>query len=365
MDASLFRQPFELLPNRVWRTYRGGAVLDRIEGKAEPADGRLPEDWIGSAVAASNPARGGDPIPNEGLCTARAADGSEILMPDLLAADPEATLGAAHVAAFGVQPALLVKFIDSAVRLSIQAHPSIPWAAERLGVARGKTEAWWILETREADAWVLAGFQRPPEPEAWRRMMAEQDSEAMLACFDPVPVASGDIILIEGGLPHAIGPGITMIEIQEPSDFVVHCEFADKTLKISDEARTMGLGIDAVVDMFDYTAYTPDEVKRRFGPSPAVVREADGGRETALLAPPRTELLEARRIEVDGDFEPDFDGRYSIVVVLDGEGVLETDDGRTPLTRWTRLFLPAALDAARIKGRLTIARALPPKPPLG
>ncbi len=365
MTESLYAHPFELLPNRVWRTYTGGAVLDRIEGKAEPADGPLPEDWLGSAVAASNPARGGDPIPNEGLCTARAADGSVLLMTKVLANDPEAALGAAHVAAFGVAPALLVKFIDSAVRLSIQAHPSIPWAAERLGVARGKTEAWWILDTREAESWVLAGFQRPPEPEAWRRMIAEQDSEAMLACFDPVPVAAGDLILIEGGLPHAIGPGITMIEIQEPSDFVVHCEFADKSLKVSDEARTMGLGVDAVVDMFDYTAYTPDEVKERFGPSPSVVRETEGGRETALLGPPRTALLEARRIEVDGDFEPAFDGRYSIVVVLDGEGVLETGGRQTALKPWTRLFLPAAIDAARITGRLTLARALPPKPPKG
>ena len=212
---------------------------------------------------------------------------------------------------------------------------------------------------------MLAGFQRPPEPEAWQQMIAAQDSEAMMACFDPVPVAPGDLILIEGGLPHAIGPGITMIEIQEPSDFVVQCEYADKSIKVSDEDRTMGLGVDAVVDMFDFTAYRPDEIKSRFGPSPAVIRETVDGRETALLGPPRTNLLEARRIEVDGEFEPAFDGRYSIVVVLDGEGVLETGGRKTALKPWTRLFLPAAIDAARITGRVALARALPPRPTSG
>ena len=166
MTESLYTHPFELLPNRVWRTYTGGAFLDRIEGKAEPADSHLPEDWLGSAVAASNPARGGDPIPNEGLSTVRAVDGTELLMTDLLAGDPDAALGAAHVAAFGVAPALLVKFIDSAVRLSIQAHPSIPWAAKHLGVARGKTEAWWILQTARPipGCWPASRGRPSPRP---------------------------------------------------------------------------------------------------------------------------------------------------------------------------------------------------------
>ena len=45
-----------LSPNRVWRTYSGGLMLDRMEGKAEPQDGTFPEDWIGSTVRAINPA---------------------------------------------------------------------------------------------------------------------------------------------------------------------------------------------------------------------------------------------------------------------------------------------------------------------
>ena len=73
--------------------------------------------------------------------------------------------------------------------------------------------------------------------------------------------------------------------------------------------------------------------------------------------------LEARRIAVDGAFDPAFDGRYSILVVLDGEGTLTVGGDVTPLRPWTRLFLPAAIDAARFDGRMTLARCLPPKPP--
>jgi len=362
MTSSLYRRPFRLRPNRVWRTYEGGAVLDRVEGKPDPRDSRLPEDWIGSAVRASNPARKGEPVPDEGLSFAEACDGRVMSMIEVLSEDPEAALGAAHVAAFGATPQLLVKFIDSAVRLSIQAHPSVAWSKANLNAASGKTEAWWILETREPDAWILAGFQRPPEREAWARMIAEQDP-AMMDHFDPIPVAPGDILLIEGGLPHAIGAGITLLEIQEPTDFVVHCEYADKTLDIPETARTMGLGAERVVDMFDFNTYTPDQVKSRFGPRPVLISETEGGREEAMLTTPQTELIEARRIAVDGSFEPEFDGRYSILVVLDGEGTLTVGGDVTPLKRWTRLFLPAAIGAARLDGKMTLARCLPPKAP--
>lgn len=362
MPASVYRRPFRLLPNRVWRTYTGGTFLDRIDGKPNPKDDHWPEDWIGSAVRASNPARPGEPIPDEGLSMAEACDGRVLPMTTVLEDDPEAALGAAHVAAFGATPRLLVKFIDSAVRLSIQAHPSVAWAKQHLGVPSGKTEAWWILETRSPDAWVLAGFQRPPSREAWRRMIAEQDP-AMGNCFDPIPVAPGDILLIEGGLPHAIGPGITLLEIQEPTDFVVQCEYADKSLVVPESVRTLGLGAGRVVDMFDFTAYAPATVKERFGPRPEIITASDGGRETALLAAPQTRLLEVRRIEVAGSFAPAFDGRSSILVVLDGEGSLTVDGETMALTPWTRLFLPAAIDAATLQGNLTLARCLPPRPP--
>lgn len=361
MTVSVFARPFRLLPNRVWRTYTGGAFLDRIEGRPDPADGHHPEDWIGSAVAASNPARPGPPVPGEGISIAEAFDGRRMTMPEVLAGDPQAALGAAHVKAYGVKSQLLVKFIDSAVRLSIQAHPSVAWAKARLGVSSGKTEAWWILETRRPDAWVLAGFQRPPDRDDWRRMIAEQDSEAMMECFDPIPVERGDILLIEGGLPHAIGPGLTLVEIQEPTDFVVQCEYADKSLKVPEAARTLGLGAEKVVDLFNFTAYAPKEVKSRFGASPALIAEAEGGREEVLLAAPRTRLLEVRRISVNGRFAPAFDGRYSILIVLDGEGRLTVGGDVVPLRPWTRLFLPAAIEAATLEGRMMLARCLPPK----
>ena len=107
--------------------------------------------------------------------------------------------------------------------------------------------------------------------------MADMDSDGMAACFDRIPVVVGDVLVIEGGLPHTIGAGAMVIELAEPTDFVVRCEFADKTLKVSEADRTMGLGVDRTVDMFDFASYPADEVKKRFGPvDPAVLASGVG-----------------------------------------------------------------------------------------
>lgn len=355
-----FNQPFTILPNRIWRTYQGGAVLDKFEGKATSIDGHFPEDWVGSATRAVNPGR--EEFADEGIGQATDASGRVYSMAELYAASPEAALGAAHLAAYGNQPYLLVKLLDSAMRLHIQAHPSVAWARQHLNTSSGKTEAWWILQTRTDDAYVYLGFQHPPTTDEWRRIIDQQDLSAMEACFEPIPVVPGDVLLVDGGVPHAIGPGITMVEIQEPTDYVVRCEYAHGGLALPESARTMGLGLDRVLDLFDYTAYPAAEVKKRFGPRPNSISETSMGMEVALLAAPQTDRLEVRRIEVDGRFRIAEEDRFSILIVLAGSGRLLTDEQFTPLQPWTRIFLPASLRVVAVEGTLTLARCLPPSP---
>jgi len=355
-----YRQPFELLPNRVWRTYSGGMLLDRIEGTAQPADGHFPEDWVGSATRAVNPRR--ETLVDEGVGSARTVDGRVRSMERIFGADPVAAMGATHVEAFGPQPQLLVKLLDSAMRLHVQAHPSVTWAMQHLDSTSGKTEAWWILESREPDPWVYLGFQRPPTPEAWRDIVDRQDIDAMTACFDRVPVSPGDVLLIEGGVPHAIGPGLLMVEIQEPTDYVVRCEYAHGGVQLPESARTMGLGLDRVLDLFDYTPYPVDTVAERFGPRPRTIGRTDSGCEQVLLEAPQTDRVEARRIRTTGAMDLALDGRFSILVVLAGTGSITADGTALPLEPWTRVFLPAAVGSATLDGRMDVARCMPPKP---
>lgn len=356
-----YQQPFLILPNRVWRTYQGGATLDRWADIDKPSDSHFPEDWVGSATRAVNPGR--EHLTDEGIGRVQTMGGEAYSMHEVYTSDPVAALGAPHVAAYGAEPYLLVKLLDSAMRLHIQAHPSVAWARQQLGANSGKTEAWWILETRDDNGYVYMGFQHPPTPQQWKAIIDAQDIAAMQACFEKIPVTPGDILLVEGGVPHAIGPGIAMIEIQEPTDYVVRCEYAHGGLQLPESARTMGLGLDRVLDLFDYTAYPAAMVKDRFGPRQHTIAETSGGSETILLAAPQTDRLELRRVETWGVHNLELDGRFSILIVIDGSGTLTGDGLSIPLQRWTRLFLPAALGTVQINGNLRIARCLPPLPP--
>ncbi|HIG57217.1 MAG TPA: hypothetical protein EYQ18_25130 [Candidatus Handelsmanbacteria bacterium] len=355
-----YNQPFELLPNRVWRTYKGGAMLDQMQG-GEGEDGHFPEDWVGSATRAANMGR--EDLPDEGVGRARGGDAMEYTMEALYQGEPDKALGAAHVKAYGAQPYLLVKLLDAAMRLHIQAHPSAVWAKQHLAADSGKTEAWWILGARQEEAWVYMGFQHPPTPAQWKRIIDEQDLPAMAACFEKVPVKAGDVLLVEGGVPHAIGPGVLMVEIQEPTDYVVRCEYAHGGLQLPESARTMGLGLDRVLDVFDYTEYPLAEVKARFGPQASVLREADGGREEVLLGAPQTDRLELRRVECKGVLPLATDGRFSILIVLEGEGWLRAGGRELVLKPWSCYFLPACLADISLQGALSVALCLPPRSP--
>ena len=65
--------------------------------------------------------------------------------------------------------------------------------------------------------------------------MEKQDKARMDGCFEKIPVQVGEVWYIPGGMPHAIGEGITMLEIMEPSDLVVRCEFEREGIVVPGE----------------------------------------------------------------------------------------------------------------------------------
>ena len=151
---------------------------------------------------------------------------------------------------------VLVKYLDAAVRLPFQVHPTVDFSRRRLNSENGKTEAYYILNTRPevTEPFIYLGFQRPPGREELRRMIVEQDIPAMERCFDRIPVKPGDVFVVPGGLPHAIGGGVLMVEVMEPTDFVARIEFQVAGRTIPESARFMGRDVDFALDMFSFEA---------------------------------------------------------------------------------------------------------------
>ena len=349
-----------LPPNRVWRTYPGGMKLDRMEGKANPEDTHFPEDWIGSTTRAVN--KGREHLTEEGLSKVT-VDGETYTVKALCEEHPDAMLGAAHAAKYGANTQFLLKFLDSAIRLHIQCHPTIPFAQKHLNSNSGKTEAYVILSIRDEvkAPYIYMGFQHPPEPAEFKRMIEEQDSEAILACFDKIPIRPGDVFMVPGGMPHAIGEGVFMIEIMEPTDFAVRIEFERGGYVLPEEARFMNRGIDFALSMFNYDRTPVDAIKERFFCEPRVLKTQGGSTEYVLIDEERTPCFRVHRIQVDGRYSRTCDSFY-IGIVSKGSGSVRIGDEEWPLKEGSRFFVPHRTGAATYASEsgMEIVATLPP-----
>jgi len=220
-------RPIFFSPNRVWRCYRGGLLLDAFTGASTPADSHFPEEWIASTTRAQNGLN--QSRPDEGISFARGCSLS------LLSILPEPL-------------PVLCKFLDSAERLPIQCHPDREFAKIHYKSNVGKAESWFILGTREISCekpYILMGFTEDADPAGFREAVKKQDIETLTKMLHRVEVKTGDAFFIPGRLPHAIGPGVFMLEVQ-PERFI-------GDTRLSDTDMWGPLDVETGLDCFDFS----------------------------------------------------------------------------------------------------------------
>jgi mannose-6-phosphate isomerase len=328
-------KPLVLPPNVLRHFYAGGARIAALR-RHEPAGDHTPEEWIGAV----NAMFGSD---TRGL--SRLEDGS--LLRDRIGADPEPFLGPDHVARFGADPGLLVKLLDAGQRLPVHFHPGRAFAREALGSRYGKTEAWVIVEADPA-ASVHLGFAAPVDEAAVHEWMRSQDAGAMLAAMHELPVAAGDAVFVPAGTPHAIGAGILMVELQEPTDFSVLLEWSG--FELTEEQSHLGLGWDRALRALDRGGWDRDRL--------AALR----GTPERLLPPDADPYFRADRVTGGAALEPG----YAILVALAGEGTLVTEAGGEQLFRGgDAVLVPHAAGDGEVRGGVDALRCRPPDPNAG
>lgn len=142
-------------------------------------------------------------------------------------------------------PQLLVKYIFTSEKLSVQVHPSDRQAmAAGLG-RQGKEECWLILHA-EPGAMLGIGFRKVLDGEAIRAAALDGSIEALMQWH---PVRAGDFFYIPAGTVHAIGAGISLIEVQQHSDV---------TYRLYDYGRPRKLHLDQGVAVAAGIPYPPE-----------------------------------------------------------------------------------------------------------
>lgn len=137
--------------------------------------------------------------------------------------------------------ALLVKYIFTSERLSVQVHPNEAQARER-GLAGGKAECWYILDA-EPGATIGLGLLREVGEEELRSAALDGSIEQLI---DWRPVKAGDTFDVLPGTIHSIGGGISLVEFQQS---------ADVTFRLYDFGRPRELHLEDAIAVADRTPF--------------------------------------------------------------------------------------------------------------
>jgi mannose-6-phosphate isomerase len=113
----------------------------------------------------------------------------------------------------------------------VQVHPNDA-EAQAMGLPRGKSECWYVLSA-ESGATVAVGFREEISSEQIREAIANGTLEDKLKYL---PVKAGDMVYVDAGTVHAIGPGMVVLETQQ---------YSDVTYRLYDYGRPRELHVDA------------------------------------------------------------------------------------------------------------------------
>lgn len=157
----------------------------------------------------------------------------------------------------GAAQPLLVKFLFTSEKLSVQVHPDKA-TAQREGFAGGKDEAWWVLSA-EKGATIGIGLNEPVSKAELKAASGDGRVEEML---DWRAAQAEDFYYVPAGTIHALGPGLALIEIQEAIDV---------TYRLYDYGRDRELHVDQAVAVANPGPYHAPFAHRELTPGRTIL----------------------------------------------------------------------------------------------
>lgn len=333
-ERPIYETPVFFRRNRVFRVYQGGALFHELMGD-QAEDGNEPEEWIASAVRAINP---GHTDPLEGVSIAE--DGTPFS--ELLRRYPRQMLGDRE------ELGVLVKFLDSAIRLPMQVHPTRAFSRQHFHSNYGKAEAWLVLATRPG-ACVYFGFDRAVTREEFRQAVAcsETQREVMTTLVNRCPVKAGDVFFVPAGVIHAIGAGCLILEVQEPTDFTIQPEHWCGDYRLNAQEMYLGLEPETALECFDYQLWGPS-VAQEARKAPQELERGEGWLWEQLIGPRETPCFTMRRLKLTGGSRALDPG--AIYIATQGTGTLLGPSYRRQLRKGEYFYLPFAATTVSASG---------------
>jgi mannose-6-phosphate isomerase len=201
-----------ILKKRLW----GGTTLAELYKKTDDTETKFGESWEISDL-------------DEDISVVANGFLAENDLRDLIETYMGELVGDSVFEKSGLGFPLLIKIIDAHEDLSVQVHPDNELAQKRYE-QNGKTEIWYVMHAKE-NAGIYVGFNKSIEKQDYIEAIQKNQIASLLRFY---PVKNGDLFFIPAGTVHALGKGVRVAEIQQPSDI---------TYRIYDWNRTDDTGL--------------------------------------------------------------------------------------------------------------------------
>ncbi|MQA08064.1 MAG: mannose-6-phosphate isomerase [Pseudonocardiaceae bacterium] len=345
--------PTRLPANQPPQFYRGGAAIAEFRGAREAA-GYGPEDWVASTTTMFGQEVHGLSVLPDGR-----------LLRDAVLADPTGWLGAEHVEAFGASTGLLVKLLDAGQRLPVHCHPDDSFARQHFSSHCGKTEAWVVIGTEAERGTVHLGFRENQDADTVAEWVANQDRDAMLGALNSLEVSAGDTVFVPAGVPHAIGAGVFIVELQQPTDLSVTLEWRD--FLAGPDKGHLGIGYRTALRCLDRSGWPEHRLsslrhRSANGAAGDGSNSSNGSRaRTNLLGRHADPFFRAEWLHAEPGMR--LERSFGVLVILSGQAMLHTEAGdRVPVAKGDTVLLPHAAGTTTVDGDLAAVHCRPPGP---
>ena len=314
MSTSLYPLKFEpILKDKIW----GGTRLKTMLYKEISDANCCGESWEVSGLVGDE-----SMIINGFLAENNINELLEIYMTELV--------GEKNYEKYGLGFPLLIKFIDAQDNLSVQVHPDDELAQRKYGQS-GKTEMWHVIAS-EPGSGLYVGFNKTVSKAQFEEAIANGTVEDVLQFY---PVQPGDTFMIPAGTVHAIGKGVLLAEIQQPSDITFRVFDWNR---VDDEGNSRELHVQEALEAIDFDHQT-DNFKVEYQPQL---------NKTVKLV--RSQYFNTSLLEFDQPLSKSFVEIDSFVIYmcLDGQILLAYGDERERLETGEVVLIPAEMEEVQL-----------------
>lgn len=296
-----------ILKEKIW----GGKSLVTNYGKKAGNHGLIGESWEISAVSDNLSV-----VANGFLKGNNIEEIIEVYMGDIT--------GEKVFEKFGIEFPLLIKLIEASSNLSVQVHPDDNIAREKHN-AWGKTEMWYILEAKPGSR-IYSGFKEPINEEIFRKALNNGKLPELLNIEYPRP---GDAFFTPAGRIHAIGGGITLVEIQQTSDITYRIFDWNRN---DNNMKPRELHIELAAESLDYNAC-----------GNALIRKEPVADKTVNIV--ESEYFVTNIIYLKSSLKKDytFIDSFVIYICVEGRFNIYWDKGIETAVKGETILLPAAI----------------------